>query len=155
MNPKSVLFVCLGNICRSPTGEGVLKHLIDQADLSSEVVVDSAGTIGYHAGRPADSRMREAAQQRGYDLQSSSRKIMERDLSEFDLVIAMDRENLSDIKAMVEQPQASIKLLSSYLGDDWPSDVPDPYYGGAAGFEYVLDMIEAACPLILQEMVSG
>ena len=154
LNPKSILFVCLGNICRSPTGEGVMKHLVDQADLTDEVKVDSAGTIGHHAGRPADHRMQQSAESRGYDLQSRSRKIVERDLEEFDLVIAMDRENLSDIQAMVAQPKASVKLLSSYLGDDWPSDVPDPYYGGAEGFEYVLDMIEAACPKILEELVS-
>ena len=154
MKPKSILFVCLGNICRSPTGEGVMKHLVDQADLSEEITVDSAGTIGHHAGRPADQRMQQAAQSRGYDLQSRSRKIVFRDLEEFDLVIAMDRENLSDILLIESQPQANVKLLSSYLGDDWPSDVPDPYYGGAEGFEYVLDMIEAACPKILEELVS-
>lgn len=154
MKPKSILFVCLGNICRSPTGEGVMKHLVDQADLSDEITVDSAGTIGHHAGRPADQRMQQAAQSRGYDLQSRSRKIVFRDLEEFDLVIAMDRENLSDILLIESQPQANVKLLSSYLGDDWPSDVPDPYYGGAEGFEYVLDMIEAACPKILEELVS-
>ena len=154
MKPKSILFVCLGNICRSPTGEGVMKHLVDQADLSDEITVDSAGTIGHHAGRPADQRMQQAAQSRGYDLQSRSRKIVFRDLEEFDLVIAMDRENLSDILLIESQPQANVKLLSSYLGDDWPSDVPDPYYGGAEGFEYVLDMIEAACRKILEELVS-
>ena len=131
-----------------------MKHLVDQADLSDEITVDSAGTIGHHAGRPADQRMQQAAQSRGYDLQSRSRKIVFRDLEEFDLVIAMDRENLSDILLIESQPQANVKLLSSYLGDDWPSDVPDPYYGGAEGFEYVLDMIEAACPKILEELVS-
>ena len=131
-----------------------MKHLVEQADLSNEVKIDSAGTIGHHAGRPADQRMRQAAMIRGYDLQSCSRKIVERDLEEFDLVIAMDRENLSDIQTIVPRPKASVKLLSSYLGDDWPSDVPDPYYGGAAGFEYVLDMIEAACPRILEELIS-
>jgi len=135
-----------------------MKHLVDQADLSDEVTVDSAGTIGHHTGNAADQRMQQAALSRGYDLQSRSRKIVDRDLEKFDLIIAMDRENLSDI-LRIDPPQtasnpATVKLLSSYLGDDWPSDVPDPYYGGAEGFEYVLDMIEAACPKILEELVS-
>ena len=131
-----------------------MKHLVDQADLADEIHVDSAGTIGHHTGHQADQRMQAAALKRGYDLLSRSRKIVERDLDQFDLIIAMDRENLSDILAIDAQPQASVKLLSSYLGDDWPSDVPDPYYGGEEGFEYVLDMIEAACPSILQELAA-
>ena len=131
-----------------------MKHLVDQADLADEIHVDSAGTIGHHTGHQADQRMQAAAAKRGYDLLSRSRKIVERDLDQFDLIIAMDRENLSDILAIDAQPQASVKLLSSYLGDDWPSDVPDPYYGGEEGFEYVLDMIEAACPSILQELAA-
>jgi len=131
-----------------------MQHLVDQADLSDEIRIDSAGTIGHHAGRPADQRMQQSATNRGYDLQSRSRKIVDRDLEEFDLIIAMDRENLSDILTIDPKPKATVKLLSSYLGDDWPSDVPDPYYGGAEGFEYVLDMIEAACPKILEELAS-
>lgn len=131
-----------------------MKHLVDQADLADKIKVDSAGTIGYHTGNPADQRMKQAALQRGYDLLSRSRKIVDRDLEDFDLIIAMDRENHSDIMSLNFKPKASVKLLSSYLGDDWPSDVPDPYYGGAEGFEYVLDMIEAACPHILQELIS-
>ena len=152
MAPKSILFVCLGNICRSPTGEGVLQSIVDDQGLSGSISIDSAGTIGYHDGKPADSRMRAAAKKRGYDLLSRSRKIIYSDLENFDLVIAMDRENLQDIMAIHPEPSATIKLLSSYLGDDWPSDVPDPYYGGEAGFEYVLDMIEAACPQIVADL---
>lgn len=152
MSAKSILFVCLGNICRSPTGEGVLQSIVDQQGISEKISIDSAGTIGYHDGKPADSRMRAAAKNRGYELLSRSRKIIYSDLETFDLVIAMDRENLQDIQAIHPEPSATIKLLSSYLGDDWPSDVPDPYYGGEAGFEYVLDMIEAACPNIIAEL---
>ncbi len=132
-----------------------MQHLVDQADLADQIKVDSAGTIGYHAGHPADQRMQAAAEKRGFELRSRSRKIVERDLQKFDLVIAMDRENLSDILTIDPQPTASVKLLSSYLGEDWPSDVPDPYYGGEEGFEYVLDMIQAACPHILEELVPG
>jgi len=145
----SILFVCLGNICRSPTAEGVFLSLLQQQDLADQFMVDSAGTIGHHAGKAADARMRAAASKRGYDLTSRSRKITHADMEKFDLVIAMDRENFSDIGHVHESPTATLKLLSDFLGDDWPTDVPDPYYGGDAGFEYVLDMIEAAAPAIL------
>ncbi len=151
---KSVLFVCLGNICRSPTGEGVMQHLVEEQGIDSQISIDSAGTIGYHTGHGADERMKAAAAKRGYDLQSRSRKITPRDLKSFDLIIAMDRENLQDIQHVHDSPTSTIKLLSDFLGDDWPSDVPDPYYGGPEGFEYVLDMIEAACPAILEELTQ-
>ena len=151
-NKQSVLFVCLGNICRSPAAEGILQALVDEQDRQAEVVVDSAGTAGYHDGKQADARMIAAAKNRGIDLTSISRKLLPTDLDQFDLVIAMDRENLADIQRLSSDPTATIKLLSEYLGDDWPSDVPDPYYGGGDGFEYVLDMLAAACPAILDEL---
>jgi protein-tyrosine phosphatase len=150
---QSVLFVCLGNICRSPTGEGVLQHLADERDLTDQISIDSAGTIGYHTGKGADPRMQAAANQRGIKLLSRSRQIKYSDLDTFDLVIAMDRENLADIQTFHPAPTATIRLLSSYLDHSWPQDVPDPYYGGSAGFEYVLDMIQAAAPNILGELV--
>jgi protein-tyrosine phosphatase len=150
----SVLFVCLGNICRSPAGEGLLQHSIDTRQLQGDIEIDSAGTIGYHTGKPADHRMRIAALNRGVELLSQSRKITVEDLHSFDLVIAMDRENLADIQRMTPEPTAELKLLSDFLGDNWPSDVPDPYYGGDEGFEYVLDMIEAACPSIIDSISS-
>ena len=151
-NKQSVLFVCLGNICRSPAAEGILQALVDEQDRQAEVVVDSAGTAGYHDGKRADARMIAAAKNRGIDLTSISRKLLPADLDQFDLVIAMDRENLADIQRLSSDQTATIKLLSEYLGDDWPSDVPDPYYGGGDGFEYVLDMLAAACPAILDEL---
>ncbi len=150
-----VLFVCLGNICRSPTGEGVLQHLVDEQGLADRIEIDSAGTGGYHVGAPADSRMREHALRRGYDLQSRARKLAAVDMQTFDLVVAMDRENYRDIQRIDENPSAELKMLSDFLGDDWPSDVPDPYYGNADGFEYVLDMIEAACPKIVQYLTES
>ena len=149
-NKHSVLFVCLGNICRSPTGEGVFQHLVDEQDVADQFEIDSAGTAGYHVGGPADRRMRDHASRRGYDLTSRARKLSAADLEQFDLVIPMDRENLQDTKRLADHPVAEIKLLSEFLDDGWPTDVPDPYYGGADGFEYVLDMIEAACPKILE-----
>lgn len=151
---KSVLFVCLGNICRSPTGEGVLLHLIQERNLESRFLVDSAGTSGYHVGHPADSRMSESAARRGYPLTSRSRQLTHQDMHEFDLVIAMDRSNQQAIKSVNSQPTATIYLLSDFLEGDWPVDVPDPYYGGEAGFEEVLDMIEAACPKILSKLLE-
>jgi len=150
MQRKSILFVCLGNICRSPTGEAVMQHYLQQNAAEHDVHVDSAGTIGYHTGNPADSRMRAAGEKRGYSFHSRSRKITSEDLETFDLVIAMDRENLSDILEVNAEPTAEVKLLSDFLDDSWPLDVPDPYYGGDEGFETVLDMIQASVePLFL------
>lgn len=151
----SVLFVCMGNICRSPAGEGVFQKLIDDATVSKNFEVDSAGTIDYHVGHKADARMRAAASKRGYDLTSRARHVQASDLETFDHVIAMDRENLSYLKRLSNQINDSevgrkIELLSDYLDDSWPSDVPDPYYGGDDGFEYVLDMIEQACPKMIE-----
>ena len=108
-NSKSILFVCLGNICRSPTGEGIFRahadqQKPDQLEQGVQIVVDSAGTIGYHQGNPADARMRQTAGKRGYDLESRSRKITLDDLDNFDLIIAMDRENLQDIKSLHPNP---------------------------------------------------
>ncbi len=154
-NSKSVLFVCLGNICRSPTGEAVLQHLVDEQNLADRIKIDSAGTAGYHIGKRADDRMRDHASRRGFDLQSRARQLMAADMEKFDLVIAMDRENYQNIERIHDRPTAELKMLSDFLGDDWPHDVPDPYYGGADGFEYVLDMIEAACPEIVKHMLAG
>lgn len=142
----------MGNICRSPTGEGVLLRHVQQRKLESQIAVDSAGTIGYHSGRPADERMKAAAEKRGYQLLSRARQVKHADLEQFDMVVAMDRDNLRDLNSLHSQPQATLKLLSDFLTDEWPTDVPDPYYGGAEGFEKVLDMIEAACPKIIDAL---
>lgn len=149
----SVLFVCMGNICRSPTGEGIFQHYVEDKGYPDQFHIDSAGTIAYHEGEPADARMREFATRRGYQLQSIARKVTPQDLTSFDLVVAMDTDNLIDLEAMVGGPKHHIRLLGSFIdgyknNDDAPS-VPDPYYGGAAGFEQVLDMIESACPLMM------
>jgi low molecular weight protein-tyrosine phosphatase len=156
MNSKnivSVLFVCMGNICRSPTGEGVFQHYVENKSYADQINVDSAGTIAYHTGEPADARMREAAAKRTYRLKSLARKVTVDDIDRFDLVIAMDTDNLNDLEAMAGGTQQHIRLLGTFLdgyenNDNAPS-VPDPYYGGTAGFEQVLDMIEAACPNML------
>lgn len=148
----------MGNICRSPTGEGIFKKHLEDRGSQEKAFVDSAGTIGYHAGKPADHRMKLAAAEKGYQLTSISRQVTSEDLVEFDLVIAMDRENLSDLKllssSMSGQQLAPLRLLSHYLGQEWPTDVPDPYYGGEAGFHYVVEMIESACDGIYNELLG-
>ncbi|MBB6428383.1 low molecular weight protein-tyrosine-phosphatase [Algisphaera agarilytica] len=159
---KSVLFVCMGNICRSPTGEGVFQGLVDERGLSRDIVVDSAGTIGYHTGNPADQRMQTAAEKRGYRLTSRARKVTQNDIESFTLIVAMDRANYDDLAAMTinDEQLGRIKMLGEFLpGVSWSDrdevrSVPDPYYGGAAGFEEVLDMIESACPAILEHLTG-
>ncbi len=151
---RRVLFVCLGNICRSPAAEGVLQKLVDQQGLSDQIEVDSAGTSSYHIGEPADRRMRAAATSRGFDLTSRARMVHPSDFTEFDLVIAMDRANLKELRTYTEASAGSVHLLSDYLEPNWPREVPDPYLGEEAGFFTVLDMLEAACPKILETLVE-
>lgn len=146
-----ILFVCLGNICRSPAAEGVLRHILNERGLDGEIQVDSAGTGSWHVGEPADERMREAASRRGYELTSRARQITPADLDAFDLIVTMDRENLENVRRL-GSGRARVKLLSDYLDDSHPEEVPDPYYGGSQGFETVLDMLEAAMERILAEV---
>lgn len=153
MKKRSVLFVCLGNICRSPAGEGVLLHMLAHSDRSDRIEVDSAGTMGYHIGNPADARMRAAASKRKINLPSRARQVSKLDLERFDLVIAMDRENLADLQRLHATPSARVCLFSEFLDESWPTDVPDPYYGGDDGFEYVLDMMQEGCPKIIDALL--
>lgn len=156
-NKVSILFVCMGNICRSPTGEGVFQHYVQQQGYDTEIDIDSAGTIAYHQGEPADARMREAAAKRNYQLTSIARKVIANDIDSFDLIIAMDNDNLYELEALANGKQKHIRLLGSFIDgydeDNAPS-VPDPYYGGLAGFEQVLDMIESACPNMLSHCLE-
>ena len=153
---KRVLFVCMGNICRSPAAEGVFRKMVTDRGLQDRISIDSAGTIGYHSGSPADSRMRRAAAKRGYRLEGLSRQFTDDDFDSFDLIVAMDRDNLDDINSL--DPTGAhahkVKLLSEFLPPASPSDVPDPYYGGDQGFEVVLNMIERACEPLLQQLQS-
>src|SRR5262245_1206249 len=129
---KRVLFVCMGNICRSPAAEGILCKLIIDRGLQDQISVESAGISDYHVGSPADERMRAAAAARGFPLTSRARQVVVDDLRNFDLVIAMDRDNLAGLQLLDEAQQfrSKIKLLSEFLADDAPHDVPDPYFGG-------------------------
>ncbi len=148
-----VLFVCLGNICRSPTAEGVFRRKLQQAGLEQQVEVDSAGTGDWHVGRAPDSRTRLAAQRRGYDLSSlRARQVQPADFQRFDLILAMDHSNLAHLRAA--RPAAAAAELDLLLRRfDLPvEEVPDPYYGGEDGFETVLDLIEQACEGLLAEV---
>ena len=148
-----VLFVCLGNICRSPTAEGVLRHKLREAGLVGRVEVDSAGTGDWHVGKPADVRTRQAAQQRGYDLSAlRGRQVNAADFHAFDLVLAMDASNLHDLQQL--RPSNASAELDLFLRryQSALDEVPDPYYGGEAGFAQVLDLIEQACDALVLEL---
>jgi len=154
MSPTlEVLFVCMGNICRSPTGEGVFRRHVENAGLGELIQIDSAGTIAYHAGEPADPRMREAALRRDYTLDSIARAVDPDDFARFDLILAMDHDNYRDLLGRAPGRTDHIELLGRFLPGIAPNDtappVPDPYYGGAAGFDHVIDLIEQACPALL------
>lgn len=149
----AVLFVCMGNICRSPTGEGVFRHHVAEAGLGERIHIDSAGTIAYHAGEPADPRMCEAALRRDYTLDSIARPVIPEDYDRFDLIIAMDHDNYRDLLRRAPDRTDHIELLGRFLpgidSNDAAPPVPDPYYGGAAGFDHVIDLIEQAMPAML------
>ena len=131
-----------------------MKRFAEEFDV--DVTVDSAGTHDYHVGESADSRMKAAAEQRGYELSSVARQVTKDDLREgqFDLVLAMDNDNYRELISIAGHPASHIRVFSDYLDDNWPNDVPDPYYGGAEGFDKVLDMLEEGCPLILQTLAG-
>lgn len=151
-----LLFVCLGNICRSPAAEGVFIHLLNERGLNNRFLVDSAGTGGWHVGNPADRRMQAAASRRGIQLPSRARQISLDDLSTFDLVLTMDDDNLMAVQALAKEAgsraTASIKPMLSYARNFSETEVPDPYYGGDTGFEHVLDLLEDACSNLLDEL---
>jgi len=153
--PKRVLFVCLGNICRSPTGEGVFRALVAGRGLGDRVEIDSAGTGSWHVGEPADRRMRQAAGGRGYELASRARQVSRDDFERFDLIVAMDRANRDDLAALAPAgSRAELRLFSDFLPPAAPRDVPDPYYGGGDGFDRVLDLIEQGAPRILDHLLG-
>jgi len=146
-----VLFVCMGNICRSPTAEGVFRHRIEQARLQNRVLIDSAGTHAYHIGQPPDRRSIATAAQRNYQLNGiKARKVVPEDFARFEFVLAMDRDNLGALQQL--QPPdhpGHVGLLLDFAPDQSLREVPDPYYGGPRGFELVLDLIEAAADGLL------
>ena len=145
---KEVLFVCLGNICRSPSAEAVFNALIKKNGLDNEISCDSAGTDAYHVGQSADYRMKQVAKKRGYQLTSISRKVNPKlDFDRFDYIIGMDTQNVRDLQRMArnENDRKKIYLMTDFASGLKYDSVPDPYYGGDAGFELVLDILEYAC----------
>lgn len=148
-----VLLVCMGNICRSPTAEGVLRQFIKINGLGSDVEVDSAGTHGYHAGEAPDPRTQRAASVRGYNLsQLRARKVARQDLDYFDLILAMDKTNLDNLKRMASpEQQEKIRLFMEFAANFEDDEVPDPYYGLGHGFDLVLDMVEDGAQGLIDE----
>lgn len=149
----SVLFVCLGNICRSPTAHGVFQTKVLEQGLAGDIQIDSAGTAAYHVGNPPDSRSSKAAKRRGYDLSSlRARQAVTVDFDQFDYILAMDTQNLRDLQAISPANyQGKLCLFLDYAGMS-SADVPDPYYDGEAGFEHVLDLVESASDGLLQHI---
>lgn len=149
-----MLFVCMGNICRSPTAEGAFRKQVEQAGLAAAFEIDSAGTLGYHAGEAPDRRSQQAARARDMDLSElRARRVVASDFERFDVILAMDRANLTDLeRACPEAHRHKLRLFLScapHLDED---EVPDPYYGGPEGFERVLDLVEAAAAGLLTEL---
>ncbi len=150
-----VVFVCLGNICRSPTAEGVFARMVRDAGLADRVTIDSAGTGDWHVGELADPRTRAAARRRGIELTHRARQFTRADFTQFDLIVVMDANNLRDVKRLDAATPAEVRMLRSF-DPEAPVDapVPDPYSGGEAGFEEVLDLCERACAGLLAHVKS-
>ena len=150
---KSVLFVCMGNICRSPTAEGVFRHFVNEAGLADRIKADSAGTHAYHIGEPPDRRAAAAAERRGISLAGiQARRVSESDFEGFDYVIAMDEDNERRLLEQApDEHREKVRLFLSFAAVD-EAEVPDPYYGGAAGFERVLDLVEEASRGLLETL---
>jgi protein-tyrosine phosphatase len=151
---KKILFVCMGNICRSPTAEGVFRALLRKHKLDTRIEVDSAGTHGYHVGEAPDSRTQRAAASRGYDLSSMrARKVAAQDMEYFDLIVAMDRNNFEALQRLCPKDKLGrLKLFMDYSANFDDDEVPDPYYGLGHGFDLVLDMVEDASEGLIEAL---
>jgi low molecular weight protein-tyrosine phosphatase len=150
----NVLFVCMGNICRSPSGEAVMNKYIKRSGLSNEIECDSAGTIAHHEGDLADARMKRHALKRGYRLISIARRFRNADFETFDYIIAMDRSNYNDLKSFDSNENYANKIfmMTDFAKNGLYNEVPDPYYGGPEGFEEVLNILEESCEGLLEEI---
>jgi low molecular weight protein-tyrosine phosphatase len=155
-----LLFVCLGNICRSPTAEGVMRALVEDAGLQQQIELDSAGTGSWHVGSAPDERASATARGRGVALAGSARQVREADFHDFDLLLAMDSENMRDLRELApgEREEAKVRLLREFDAASATTadlDVPDPYYGAPGGFEEVFDLVHAACEGLLEQIRAG
>ena len=148
-----VLFVCLGNICRSPTAEATMRRLVAEAGLADEVEVDSAGTGGWHLGEPPDERATQAAARRGIELKGAARAVARWDFDANDILVAMDRSNRDDLLALAPSEEGRAKVRLLLTGPE--RDVPDPYYGGSDGFDRVLDVVDEGCRVLLEELQAA
>ena len=155
---KKILFVCLGNICRSPAAEAIFNQKIKERELENFFVVDSAGTGSWHVGNLPDQRMRTTALSRGIELTSRARQIEENDLYEFDHILVMDKNNLHAVKSLIKDDMhtinSKIKLILSYSKKSQLDEVPDPYYGGQNGFEKVLDLLNDAIEELIDSLID-
>ena len=152
-----LLFVCLGNICRSSSAEEIMRTLVRRAGMEKEIAVDSAGILSYHQGELPDPRMREHAARRGYTLTHRSRPVTTDDFYDFDLIIGMDDRNVDDLRERAPgvEEETKIRRMADYCVHKVVDYVPDPYYGGASGFENVLDILEDACAGLLEAIREG
>lgn len=156
--PVRILFVCMGNICRSPAAENMMRAVAEREGLSEQIELDSAGTIRLHTGNPPDDRMIETARRRGVDMTGRARQIAAADLETFDWVLVMDEDNLADVEALASQnggSTARIAMYCEFCTEHDESEVPDPYYGGVDGFEKVLDLLEDGCSGIVRQYREG
>ena len=156
MRPTRILFVCLGNICRSPLAESVFRHLARERGVEDRFEIDSAGTSGYHAGSPPDARSVATARTRGIEVTGYSRRLSTQDLESFDYLIAMDEENRDNIARLQARAggAARVHLLREWDPQRDEPGVPDPYYGGARGFERVQDIVERSCAALLEHLLE-
>jgi protein-tyrosine phosphatase len=154
--PYKLLFVCLGNICRSPSAENIMNHLIEEADLTDAIVCDSAGTSSYHIGSPPDRRMVAAATKRGIFMKGCARQFKKADFENFDLILAMDRKNYDEILYLDSAGKYGdkVRLMCDFCTRHTLKEVPDPYYGGAEGFDRVINLLLDACEGLLQYVVT-
>jgi protein-tyrosine phosphatase len=152
-----LLFVCLGNICRSPSAENIMNHRLQQRGLGDQVQCDSAGTSGYHVGAAPDRRMSAAAERKlGFPLVGAARQFEREDLAEFDLILAMDKDNFAQINSLDQGGQFSdrVKLMCEFCREHTLKSVPDPYYGGEEGFNFVIDLLVDACGGLIDHLVE-
>ncbi|MEI7908881.1 MAG: low molecular weight protein-tyrosine-phosphatase [Verrucomicrobiota bacterium] len=152
-----VLFVCMGNICRSPAAEIIFRKLVADSGRSDSIEIDSAGTLGYHHGNPPDARMAATLERNGYTVAGRARQITSADLTYFDLVVTMDDDNLANVRALdsAGRWRAKIRPLVEYCSEHQARCVPDPYYGGQRGFDDVIELLEDGCAGILREISAG
>lgn len=155
--PYKLLFVCLGNICRSPAAENIMNDQLRQRNLQDKIICDSAGTSSYHLGSPPDPRMVEAAKKRGMTFVGQARRFQKSDFENFDLILAMDRENYTDILALDPQQKyrQKVRMMCDFCRYHQLKEVPDPYYGGPQGFNRVIDLLVDACEGVLDFVMQG